>query len=97
MRHSIVCLTWMFLAAGCSPAGDGGNTSPQSGSGGSSSDVNTRVSTSGSNVQDDSESKAEAKAKMTGFVEVKFKSETFPLERMASQVEVQQMQEKSAR
>jgi 6-phosphogluconolactonase len=36
MRHSIVCLTWMFLAAGCAPAGDGGNTSPQGGSGGSS-------------------------------------------------------------
>jgi hypothetical protein len=69
----------------------------QSGSGGGSSDVNTRVSTSSSDVQDDSESKAEAKAKMTGFVQVKFKSETFPLERMASQVEMQQMQEKATR
>jgi hypothetical protein len=68
-----------------------------SGSGSSSSDINTRVSTAGSNVHDDSESKAEAKAKMTGYVQVKFKSETFPLDRMASQVEVQQMQEKAAR
>ncbi len=67
------------------------------GSGGSSAAVNTRVSTATSRIQDDSESKAEAKAKMTGFVQVKFKSETFPLERMASQVEIQQMQEKSAR
>jgi hypothetical protein len=68
-----------------------------SGSGSSSSEVNTRVSTATSNIQDDSESKAEAKAKMTGYVQVKFKSETFPLERMASQVEMQGIQEKSAR
>src|SRR5262245_44747454 len=60
-----------------------------SGEGRSESEVNTRVSTETSNIQNDSESKAEAKAKMTGFVQVKFKSETFPLERMASQVEMQ--------
>lgn len=35
-----------------------------------------------------SESKAEAKAKLSGSVRVKFKSETFPLERVASQTEL---------
>lgn len=66
-------------------------------SGGSSSDVLTRVTTSHADTKTDSESKVDAKAKLTGFVQVKFKSETFPLERLASQLEMGAIQEKSKR
>jgi hypothetical protein len=69
----------------------------RSGSGGQSSEVNTRISTATSNVEDKSDAHLEAKAKMTGFVQVKFKSETFPLERFASQVEMAAVQERSQR
>jgi hypothetical protein len=68
-----------------------------SGSGGQASEVNTRISTATSNVEDKSDAHLEAKAKMTGFVQVKFKSETFPLERFASQVEMAAVQERSQR
>jgi hypothetical protein len=68
-----------------------------SGSGSSSSEVNTRI-TSASAVQNEtSDSRLESKAKLTGFVQVKFKSETFPLERMASQTDLDQVQGKAAR
>ena len=51
----------------------------RSGSGSSASEVNTRVSSATTNLEDKSDGHIEAKAKMTGSVLVKFKSETFPL------------------
>ena len=42
-----------------------------------------------------SESKAEAKAKLTGEVRVSFKSETFPLDKMASQVQLDSINDRS--
>jgi hypothetical protein len=68
-----------------------------SGSGSSSSAVNTRISTATANTEDKSDASLEAKAKMTGFVHVKFKSETFPLERLANQTELAAVQERAAR
>jgi len=50
----------------------------------SSSDVQTRVSTANANQSEQSTSDLEAKAKLTGSVTVKFRSETFPLEKFAS-------------
>jgi hypothetical protein len=67
------------------------------GSGSSSSEVNTRISTAVANTEDKSDATIEAKAKMTGFVHVKFKSETFPLERLASATELSAVQERSQR
>ena len=43
-----------------------------------------------------SESKLETAAKLTGFVSVKFKSETFPLERMVDVLGLQNLQKKAA-
>jgi hypothetical protein len=68
-----------------------------SGSGSHASEVNTRISTAVANTEDKSTAELEAKAKMTGFVHVKFKSETFPLERFASQVEMEAVQDRSRR
>ncbi len=45
--------------------------------------------------EDSSESKAELKAKLTGEVRVNFKSETFPLEKMASQLQMGVVQERA--
>ena len=59
--------------------------------------VDTSVSSAYSEVRDKSTADLEAKAKLSGSVTVKFKSETFPLERFASQVEMGSLQEKSAR
>jgi hypothetical protein len=59
--------------------------------------VDTSVSSAYSEVRDKSTADVEAKAKLSGSVTVKFKSETFPLERFASQVEMGSLQEKSAR
>jgi hypothetical protein len=59
--------------------------------------VDTSVSSAYSEARDKSTADLEAKAKLSGSVTVKFKSETFPLERFASQVEMGSMQEKSAR
>ena len=72
-----------------------GTSSSRSGSG--SEQLNTRVSTAHADSKDTSESKLDAQAKMTGFVSVKFKSETFPLERMASQTELDTVQERAAK
>lgn len=66
-------------------------------SGGYSSNILTRVTTTKADTKTESESKVDAKAKLTGFVQVKFKSETFPLERLASQLEMGAVQEKSRR
>jgi hypothetical protein len=72
-----------------------GTSSSASGSG--SEQLNTRVSTAHADSKDTSESKLETAAKLTGFVSVKFKSETFPLERMASQTELDTVQERAAK
>ncbi|MBK7535323.1 MAG: hypothetical protein IPI49_08080 [Myxococcales bacterium] len=69
----------------------------RSGSGSSASEVNTRVSSATTNLEDKSDGHIEAKAKMTGSVLVKFKSETFPLERLASPSELAAVQERSAK
>ncbi len=69
----------------------------RSGSGSSASEVNTRVSSATSNLEDKSDGHIEAKAKMTGSVLVKFKSETFPLERLASPSELAAVQERSTK
>ena len=67
------------------------------GSGSSASAVNTRISSATANTEDKSDAHMDAKAKLTGFVQVKFKSETFPLERLASATELQAVQERSSR
>ena len=67
------------------------------GSGSSSSEVNTRVSTAHAQANDTSDARIESKAKLTGFVQVKFKSETFPLEKLASPAEMSAVQERSQR
>jgi hypothetical protein len=50
----------------------------------STSNVNTRVTTLDSNTKQEAHESIEAKAKLTGEVTVNFKSETFPLEKLAS-------------
>lgn len=72
-----------------------GTSSSASGSG--SSDLNTRVSTAHADSKDTSDSKLETQAKLTGYVSVKFKSETFPLERMASPSEMSAVEERAAK
>ena len=69
----------------------------RSGSGSNSSSVNTQVRTDNRSQNETSDSKLESKAKLTGFVQVKFKSETFPLERMASPAEQAELQAKAAK
>jgi hypothetical protein len=59
--------------------------------------VETSVSTAYSEAKDKSTADLEAKAKLSGSVTVKFKSETFPLERFASQVEMGALQQKGTR
>jgi hypothetical protein len=49
-----------------------------------SSEVQTRVSTAHAEQKEQSSSELEARAKLTGSVTVKFRSETFPLEKFAS-------------
>jgi hypothetical protein len=46
-------------------------------------------------TDDTSESKAEAKAKLTGEVRVSFKSETFPLDKVASQTQLDSVNERA--
>jgi hypothetical protein len=50
-----------------------------------------------SSVDDTSESKAQMKANLTGEVRVNFKSETFPLDKMASQVQIGTVNERAQR
>ena len=50
-----------------------------------------------SSVDDTSESKAQMKANLTGEVRVNFKSETFPLEKMASQLQIGTVNERAQR
>lgn len=59
--------------------------------------VTTRVTTTNASTSQDTDTKLDAKAKLTGFVSVKFKSETFPVERLASPGELGAIQEKSQR
>jgi len=70
-----------------------GTESSSSGSG--SSDFEARVSTAHADTKDTSDSKLETQAKLTGYVSVKFKSETFPLERMASPGEMSALEERA--
>jgi hypothetical protein len=70
-----------------------GTSSSASGSG--SSELNTRVSTAHADSKDTSDSKLETQAKLTGYVSVKFKSETFPLERMASPAEMSTLEDRA--
>ena len=64
-------------------------------SGESSENVETHKTVVSSAVDDTSESKASLKANLTGEVRVNFKSETFPLEQMASAVQVQSVNERA--
>jgi hypothetical protein len=48
-------------------------------------------------LEDTSESKAQLKANLTGEVRVNFKSETFPLEKMASSLQIQSVNDRAAR
>jgi hypothetical protein len=61
----------------------------------SSASSNTRVSTASASDQSTSESKLESHAKLTGYVQVKFKSETFPLEKLATGDQLSAVQGKS--
>lgn len=61
------------------------------------STTQTTVTTQHADMQNQSVSEVEAKAKLSGSVVVKFRSETFPLERMASALELGAVQEKSER
>lgn len=70
-----------------------GTSSSDSGSG--SSHLDTRVSTAHADSKETSDSKLETQAKLTGFVSVKFKSETFPLERMASPAEMSTLEQRA--
>lgn len=68
------------------------------GTGGSSrSNVNTSVSTAHARTSGQSDDKLKAHANLSGSVLVRFKSETFPLERMASPAEMAAAQERSKR
>lgn len=69
----------------------------RSGSSSGSSAVNTRVASAASGLDEQSTAHLEAKAKLTGLVHIKFKSETFPLEKLASQVEFDAVQASSKR
>lgn len=71
----------------------------QSGGGWFSSDetVTTTVSTAYSAEQEKSESALDMRARLSGNVSIKFKSETFPLERLASADERGAVQQKSTR
>ncbi|HZX94668.1 MAG TPA: hypothetical protein VFE90_09130 [Myxococcales bacterium] len=66
------------------------------GTSGSSSDtINTRVTTAHARTAGQSDDKLKAHANLSGSVLVRFKSETFPLERMASPDEMAAAQERS--
>jgi hypothetical protein len=64
-------------------------------SGSSSGSVNTKVNTSHAQANTSSDSRLETHAKLTGSVLVRFKSETFPLEKMSSPMELASVTEKS--
>jgi hypothetical protein len=59
--------------------------------------TNVRVASATAGLTEKSDAYMDAKAKLTGFVQVKFKSETFPLEKLASQVEFEAIQANSKR
>lgn len=59
--------------------------------------VEAKVSSAYSHTQDQSASELNAKAQLAGNVLVRFKSETFPLERIASPTEMATVQERSKR
>lgn len=57
--------------------------------------VDTHKTVVSSGVDDQSESKAQLKANLTGEVKVHFKSETFPLEQMASSLQIQSVNQRA--
>jgi len=59
--------------------------------------VSTNVSSAYSSTKETSSAELDAKAKLAGSVLVRFKSETFPLERIATLTEVASVQNKSQR
>jgi hypothetical protein len=61
----------------------------------SSHNVNTTVNTDHATTGSTSDSRLDSSAKLTGSVTVKFKSETFPLERMASPMELASLNQKA--
>jgi len=63
----------------------------------SSSSSSAHKTVVSSSVDDTSESKAQLKANLTGEVRVNFKSETFPLDKMASQVQMATVNERAQR
>ena len=67
------------------------------GSSSSSTNVSTTVASAYTHGSEHSESELETRAKLSGSVLVKFKSETFPLERLASGEEMDVLQEKGRR
>ncbi|HUQ04033.1 MAG TPA: hypothetical protein VM261_16155 [Kofleriaceae bacterium] len=68
-----------------------------SGSNRNRSATNVRVASATSGLTEKSDAYMDSKAKLTGFVHVKFKSETFPLEKLASQTEFDAVQSSSKR
>jgi hypothetical protein len=74
-----------------------GTESSGSGSGRNRSATNVRVASATSGLTEKSDAYMDSKAKLTGFVHVKFKSETFPLEKLASQTEFDAVQANSKR
>ena len=58
--------------------------------------TNVQVSTVHADSTDDSEAKLAAKANLSGYVSVKFKSETFPLDRIASAGDLIKVQDRAA-
>lgn len=68
-----------------------------SGSNRNRSATNVRVASATTGLTEKSDAYMDSKSKLTGFVHVKFKSETFPLEKMASQVEFDALQANSKR
>jgi hypothetical protein len=59
------------------------------------SHVDTRVSTANASSTQASDARLDAHAKLTGYVQVKFKSETFPLERLATGDEIATVQQRA--
>jgi hypothetical protein len=68
-----------------------------SGSNRNRSATNVRVASATTGLTEKSDAYMDSKAKLTGFVHVKFKSETFPLEKLASQTEFDAVQASSKR
>jgi hypothetical protein len=76
---------------------EGGGWGSDSGYTADTDNVRTTISTQHTHVENKTSDEINAHAKLTGSVTVKFKSETFPLERLASSAEVADINNKSKR